>query len=282
MKYEKIYRPDLLWSFIIKSKTTEENYVLSNTDDANVLKEFLENRKENEEIPENIQKIINNSKTEEFIMTKKKEKKILWVVDAQNDFMKPDGLLYVEGAEKIIPNIKKHIERFQKIETDNFHDPLIICTMDLHKENSAELSTNPDFVNTFPKHCMADSDGADLVDEIAEVIYPVSVDVIDWFDYYNYQDLCEIARQQKIIITKDKFDVFSGNPFTDKLLEIIKPDTVYVCGLATSICVNYAVLGLLKRGIRVYILTDSIKDLPSFGSSKATIDKWVSAGAILV
>lgn len=209
-------------------------------------------------------------------MTKKKEKKILWVVDAQNDFMKPDGLLYVEGAEKIIPNIKKHIERFSK------QDVQIICTMDLHKENSAELSTNPDFVNTFPKHCMEGSDGANLVDEIAEVIYPVSVDVIDWFDYYNYQDMCEIARQQKIIITKDKFDVFTGNPFTDKLLEIIKPDTVYVCGLATSICVNFAVLGLLKRGIRVYILTDSIKDLPSFGSSSTTIENWVNSGAILI
>jgi hypothetical protein len=28
-------------------------------------------------------------------------------------------------------------------------------------------------------------------------------------------------------------------------------------------------------------LIDSIKDLPSFGNSKETIDKWVNKGAIL-
>lgn len=275
MKYEKIFRPDLLWSFIIKSKTTEENYVISNTDDANVLKEFLENRKENEDIPENIQKIINNSKTEEFIMAKKNEKKILWVVDAQNDFMKPDGLLYVEGAEKIIPNIKKHIERFSK------QDAQIICTMDWHRENSAELSTNPDFINTFPKHCMEGSDGANLVDEVAEVIYPAGVDVIDWFDYYNYQDMCEIARQQKIIITKDKFDVFTGNPFTDKLLEIIKPDTVYVCGVAANVCVDKVICGLVDRGIKVYVYIDAIKELPNIPIAPI-IDGWVKKGVKLI
>ena len=32
---------------------------------------------------------------------------ILWEVDVQADFMLPGGKLYVPGAEKILPNIRK-------------------------------------------------------------------------------------------------------------------------------------------------------------------------------
>ena len=34
-------------------------------------------------------------------------KVILWEVDTQADFMLPGGKLYVPGAEKLIPNIKR-------------------------------------------------------------------------------------------------------------------------------------------------------------------------------
>ena len=32
---------------------------------------------------------------------------IFWEVDAQADFMLPGGKLYVPGAEKLLPNIRK-------------------------------------------------------------------------------------------------------------------------------------------------------------------------------
>jgi len=35
---------------------------------------------------------------------------VLWEVDAQADFMLPGGKLYVPGAEKIIPNIKRLVD----------------------------------------------------------------------------------------------------------------------------------------------------------------------------
>lgn len=269
------YRPDLFWSYQVKSTTSDENYVVVNKDDAENLADFLANKKETTVIPKDIQNIIDKSKTEEYIMKKKNQKKLLWVVDVQNDFMLPNGKLYVQGAEKIIPNIVENIVKFKKLGAQ------IVCTMDYHKEDSAELSKNPDFINTFPEHCMMNTDGANLVDDIGMNIYPSNTETVDWFGFYNYQDLCEIAKEDKIIITKDKFDVFTGNPYTNKLVEIIKPDVVYVCGVATSICVNFAILGLLERGIEVHVLIDSIKDLPSFGNSKETIDNWVNKGAIL-
>jgi nicotinamidase-related amidase len=35
------------------------------------------------------------------------EKIIFWEVDAQEDFMTPGGKLYVPGAEKLLPNIRR-------------------------------------------------------------------------------------------------------------------------------------------------------------------------------
>jgi len=35
---------------------------------------------------------------------------ILWCVDAQKDFMLPGGKLYVPGAEKLLPNIRRLVD----------------------------------------------------------------------------------------------------------------------------------------------------------------------------
>ena len=35
---------------------------------------------------------------------------VFWEVDAQRDFMLPGGKLYVAGAEKLIPNIRRLVQ----------------------------------------------------------------------------------------------------------------------------------------------------------------------------
>ena len=35
---------------------------------------------------------------------------VLWCVDAQKDFMLPGGKLYVPGAEKLLPNIRRLVD----------------------------------------------------------------------------------------------------------------------------------------------------------------------------
>lgn len=204
----------------------------------------------------------------------KRVKSIFWMVDVQNDFMKKGGSLYIEGAEKIIPNLVANLKTFTDLNYSR------IFTMDWHFENSEELSSEPNFETTFPNHCMAESEGAKLITEIAEKI-PEDTEVINWNEFYNYQDLCEISKNKDIILTKDKFDIFAGNPFADKLIEILKLDVAYVCGVATNVCVDFAVMGLLERGVKVYVLTTAIKGLPNLPVSDI-VDKWVSNGATLI
>ena len=58
---------------------------------------------------------------------------VLWEVDAQVDFMLPGGALYVPGAEKIIPNVKRLVDAAQ-----DSHYPLI-SSADAHPPDDPEF-----------------------------------------------------------------------------------------------------------------------------------------------
>ena len=179
------------------------------------------------------------------------KKVIFWAVDCQRDFMNANGALYVEGAESIKPNLKK-LTKFaeQKKLT-------VINTLDYHFPEDEELSDKPDFKTTFPPHCMFHQAGHKLIKE-TQVLGNYSI-----LDYRENQETNINVYDNNIILTKNKFNVFEGNPHTNKLLDLINPDTAVVYGVATNICVNYAVLGLEKRGISVYVVEDAIKELPN-------------------
>ena len=100
-------------------------------------------------------------------------------------------------------------------------------------------------------------------------------------DYKANQEVNLNVYDNNIVLTKNKFDIFEGNPHTNQLLDLINPDTVVVYGVATNVCVNYAVLGLEKRGISVYVVKDAIKELPNLpldeiyrGWKNKNIDKF--------
>ncbi len=194
----------------------------------------------------------------------KNKKMIFWAVDCQKDFMNPDGALYVEGAEKIKPNLK------QLTEFAYNNDITVVSTQDYHHFDDEELSDTPDFVNTFPKHCIAGSIGSEFVDEVV----PLDQEEDDTIILNNPIDHLLInVYSRNIVIQKNKFDVFTGNPHTELFLDLINPDIVVVYGVATNVCVNCAILGLTKRGIEVIVVKDAIKELPNLPVTEI-YEKW--------
>ncbi|WP_297098639.1 isochorismatase family cysteine hydrolase [uncultured Draconibacterium sp.] len=191
------------------------------------------------------------------------EKLIFWNVDTQVDFVEPGGKLYVEGAEKIKP-LWQQITDFAKQKNIR-----VVNTADFHYPESAELSDNPDFVNTFPQHCMANTAGAEYVAETQ----PEDAVEFDWDKDYDSFDAVESARNT--VIRKDAFDVFAGNPYTDNILQMLSPETVVVYGVTTNVCVNDAVVGLSKRVKRVIVLKDAIKELPNI---PLPFEEWEKLG----
>jgi len=204
-----------------------------------------------------------------------KKKIIFWNVDTSKDFMDTDGLLPVPNAELIRPILGK-ITTFA-----NNNDYQVINSCDAHFSDSDEISETPDFKTTFNMHCERETSGMEFIPEVSKYFNDDNSVVIDWMNEYSKHELKDASKKRNIILYKDKFDVFIGNKHTNGLLDIINPDLVYVYGVATDICVNYTVLGLLKRNIKVSVIVDAIKELPNSNITEI-VNKWVSMGAKLI
>ncbi len=178
------------------------------------------------------------------------KKTIFWDDDTQFDFMMPQGKLYVPDAQNIIDTVSE-IRRFA---LDNGFP--IIASTDWHSEGSPEISDKPDFVNTFPPHCLANDKGAERVGFLGLV--PIS--------YIDTEPLDEAAikklvtkEQFHIAIRKNSLDVFS-NPNTRKLFNLIKPEKIIVFGVALEFCVYIAVSRFLeKTDSSIYLIEDAVK-----------------------
>src|SRR5580693_5695704 len=85
-------------------------------------------------------------------MARASRKIVFWEVDAQQDFMLPGGRLYVPGAEKIIPNIRRLMAAASE------SGALIISSGDSHPEGDPEFET-------FPPHCLRGTPGAQIIPE---------------------------------------------------------------------------------------------------------------------
>lgn len=194
---------------------------------------------------------------------------VFWNVDTQIDFMKPYGKLPVgenqEGAEEIEPGL----EYLTKLAAEK--DYTTVNTADWHNAYSEELSEDPDFTDTFPEHCMIDTEGAEYV----EATRPENPLVLDWRNEYSLEK--ELENSRELVVYKDRFDVFEGSPHTDRVVGELDPDKVFVYGVATDVCVDQAVNGLLERDVEVYVVEDAIKGIDS-DKSERTVENWKDNG----
>ncbi len=179
-----------------------------------------------------------------------KKEVIFWDVDTQHDFMDPDGKLYVGGAEKIKPNLKRL--------TDYAHERQlhIVASADDHVPGHRELSDTPDFQETFPEHCMRGTPGAEKIEE-TRLYAPLIVEP----DPIPHQELARKlwSHGGDVLLRKHWFDVFT-NPNTETLLEVWDPTEIVVYGVALDVCDKYAIEGFLARGIpRIHLVVDATR-----------------------
>lgn len=179
---------------------------------------------------------------------------LFWNVDTQFDFVSPHGKLYVPDAELLKTNWGK-LTKLAKTRLIT-----VVSTADWHYPDSAELSDNPDYLTTFPMHCMANTSGAEYIEETN----PENPLIFDWNKEYRIsRETIDPNRYRNYIIRKDAFDVFKGNRYTEQILNLLAPKTVIVYGVSTNVCVNDAVVGLTKRVNKVIVVENAIKELPN-------------------
>ncbi len=199
------------------------------------------------------------------------KKTIFWNVDTQYDFMDPNGKLAIAGAMEIAGNLEELTSLASR------RGIQVVNTADYHTLTSREISDSPDFKTTFPAHCMEGTSGAKYISET----YPKDPYVIHWKD--SSFDTEKVRRERNIVLYKDEFDCFhsTGAPHTEGILKIIRPERVVVYGVATNVCVDFAVTGLRERGYDVYVPMDAIKELPLLPLEE-TIKKWSGLGVNLI
>jgi nicotinamidase/pyrazinamidase len=198
-------------------------------------------------------------------------KVLFWCVDTQKDFMDEDGLLAVPNA-KVIRNHLEHLTNLAR--SKNFR---IVNTSDWHNEDSEELSDTPNFMTTFPTHCIRGTNGAELIDETKS---PFAF-IVDWdVPEFSIEDMQSIEDADEITILKDRFDAWEGNPHTQAALNAInidEMDAIFVYGVAANVCVDAAVKGLANQHKNIYVVVDAIKELPGL-PLEPLIKEWAYLG----
>ena len=187
---------------------------------------------------------------------------IFWEVDVQTDFMLPGAKLYVPGAEKLLPNIRKLTDAARRGEV------FLVSHGCFHTANDPEFKQ-------FPPHCLKGTAGAEFVPEsLAEHLVRVENDA-------NAKLPENLFKYQQIILEKQTLDIFESC-HADELVERLGNAAEFVVfGVVTEYCVSLAVKGLLKRKRRVAVVRDAIETLaPEVGNK--TLAELESLGAKLV
>ena len=186
---------------------------------------------------------------------------VLWDVDTQVDFVLPHGKLYVPGAEETVPAMQ------QLVEAARAAGIVHVASADDHELTDSEISEQPDYVTTYPPHCLRGTRGALKIPE-TEQEDPVPITLEPLPDHY--------LRGREFLLLKKSFDVFT-NPNTDRLLEHLDPDEIVVFGVATDVCNDAAIRGFLERGRKVVFVEDAARGLDDERVTSCT-NAWRGAG----
>jgi nicotinamidase/pyrazinamidase len=186
---------------------------------------------------------------------------VFWEVDVQRDFMLPGGHLYVPGAEKLLPNIRRLTDAARQgkvflVSHGCFHTP-----------------DDPEF-KTFPPHCVNGTPGSDLVPEaLTEKVARVPNEPAAKLP-------ADLSHYQQILLEKQTLNIFESK-HADELVQRLGNQAEFVVfGVVTEYCVSFAAKGLLQRGRRVAIVQDAIETLKK-EEGEATIADLQRLGARL-
>jgi len=186
---------------------------------------------------------------------------IFWEVDVQNDFMLPGGKLYVPGAEKLLPNIRRLTDAARQGKV------FLVSHGDFHSPNDPEFKA-------FPPHCVKGTPGADLVPEA------ITDKVVRVPNETTAKLPGELSAYQQILLEKQTLNIFESWHADELVRRLGNHAEFVVFGVVTEYCVSFAVKGLLERGQRVAVVRDAIETLKPEEGQK-TLAEFERLGARL-
>jgi nicotinamidase/pyrazinamidase len=182
-------------------------------------------------------------------------------IDTQLDFTTPGGALYGPGAERLIPAIAR-LNRYA-----GEHGIPLISTTDAHPENAVEFQV-------WPPHCVIGTFGqqkpcATLLAKRSVVPYDPAFSVA-----------APNSATAQFIIEKNDLDMFS-NPHVPAVLSGLGVTECIVYGVFIDYCVKCAIMGLLRSGRQVSLVTDASASV-SQEAGDLVIQDFIAAGGRLI
>jgi nicotinamidase/pyrazinamidase len=188
-------------------------------------------------------------------------RRVLWDVDTQVDFVRAEGKLAVPDAESALPAMARLVAAARTAGIPH------VASADDHELTDDEISARPDYRETYPPHCLRGTRGAEKVPETEQADpVPLALSAVPdrWLE------------GREFLLLKKHFDVFT-NPNADRLLDLLDPEEVVVFGVATDVCDDAAIRGLLARGRAVTFVGEASRGLDE-ARTAACLDAWRERG----
>lgn len=154
----------------------------------------------------------------------------LIVVDVQNDFCE-GGSLAVAGGADVAGRIS------DLLSGDHGYDH-VLATRDHHIDPGDHFSAAPDFVDSWPAHCVAGTPGADFHPNLAVRPFDAVFDKGDYAAAYS------------------GFEGFADGESLAEWLADHEVGEVDVCGIATDYCVKATAIDAAGAGLTTTVLLD--------------------------
>lgn len=157
----------------------------------------------------------------------------LIVVDVQNDFCE-GGSLAVDGGAAVARSVTKLAHNYA----------VVVATRDYHIDPGAHFSATPDFVDTWPPHCVVGTDGAAFHPSfdaaLADAIFSKGAYTAAYSGFEGTLD--DVPTPTSVTL---------ANWLNDNNI-----DAVDVVGIATDHCVRATAVDAAQAGLTVRVLLD--------------------------
>ena len=155
----------------------------------------------------------------------------LIVVDVQRDFCEGGSLAVTGGAE-----VAGRIDAL--LQGDHHYDH-VVATRDHHIDPGAHFSADPDFVDSWPRHCEVGTPG------------------VEFHDRLRFRDFDAVFDKGEYAAAYSGFEgtASDGTSLAD-WLNARGVARVDICGIATDYCVRATALDAARAGFRPTVLLD--------------------------